>query len=291
MKINSSDPISQQEPEDPTHKLNKKDLEGYLDEVDVAIKHGHQLRPSTAASKDKQFMVDFLSLANEKRHDLNAHYCDSPLEMMEKIKSLLEENKSSARFVVNMGEGGTHFSAFEFLKTNDKLSVIGLEPATVNGMGPALLALRSKQAIGKEFPDASFAFIETDLQRSNGECGMFSLFLVKKMLKEQSAMQQLHEENISGNFKTEYGVLNKDEANALIPPSFMKHTQSPSRLEAYLNINPSARDIPVNKKGETLKERQDRHIVSIENNGKEIKYSNSIEVKRKTEIRALLGQP
>ncbi|PNQ53654.1 multidrug DMT transporter permease, partial [Vibrio agarivorans] len=192
-------------------------------------------------------------------------------------------------FVVNMGEGGTYFSAFEFLKTNDKISIIGIEPATVQGMGPALLAFRCMQAVNREFPDASFAFVETDLQRSNGDCGMFSLFLVNKMLKEKSAMHQIHEKNISGDLKTDHGILNKNEADFLIPPSFMKHTQSPSRLERYLNANSSIRDACINKKGETLKERQDRNVTSIESNGKKITYSNSIELKRRMEIESLFS--
>jgi YopJ family protease len=289
MRIDLSYSAGLQASEKPIHKSDEESLKRYLSEVDAAIKDGYQLAASTAASKDKNFMVDFLSLANDKKHDLNAHYCDSPSEMMEKIKLLLEENKISARFVVNMGEGGTHFSAFEFLKTNDKISIVGIEPATVNGMGPALLALRSMTAVKREFPDASFAFIETDLQRSNGDCGMFSLFLVKKMLKEKYAMHQIHEKNMSGGLKTDYGILNKDEADSLIPPSFMKHTQSPSRLARYLNVNSSTGDAPINKKGETLKERQDRNILSIESNGKEITYSNSIELKRRTEIESLLS--
>lgn len=289
MQINFSRSAGLQTSEEPIHKSNKESLGIYLDKVDAAIKHGYQLEASTSAFKDKEFMVDFLSLANDKKHDLNAHYCDSPLEMTEKIKLLLEENKSSARFVVNMGQGGFHFSAFEFLKTNEKISIIGIEPATVQGMGPALLAIRSLQAVERVFPDASFAFVETDLQRSNGDCGMFSLFLVKKMLKEQSAMQLIHEKNMSGDLKVDNGILNKNEADFLIPPSFMKHTQSPSRLEGYLNVNPSTRDEPINKKGETLKERQNRNMVSIEKDGKKITYSNSIELKRRLEIESLFS--
>lgn len=289
MKINFSCSAGLQTSEEPIHQSNKEKLEIYLDKVDTAIKHGYQLEASISARNDKEFMVDLLSVANDKKRDLNAHYCDSPSEMMKKIKLLLEENKSSARFVVNMGEGGVHFSAFEFLKTNEKISIIGIEPATVQGMGPALLALRSMQAVNKEFPEASFAFIETDLQRSAGECGIFSLFLVKKMLKEQSAMQLIHEKNMSGDLKVDHGILNKTEADSLIPPSFMKHTQSPSRLEMYLNVNPSTRDAPINKKGETLKERQDRNMVSIEKDGKKRTYSNSIELKRRLEIKSLLA--
>lgn len=267
----------------------REQIKEYFEKVSAALANGQQLPGSIVAPKDQKFMSELLHLANDKKNGLNAHYCNSPLEMVEKIKELLKDNKHSSRFVVNMGEDGIHFSAFEFFKKNENISIIGIEPATTQGMGSSLLAFRALTAVKREFPDAAFAFVETDMQRSSGDCGIFSLFLVKKMFKEAPFMRSLHEKNISGELKTSCGILEKDIANKLIPPSFMKHTQSPSRLEAYLRDNDYARELSVNKKGETLKERQSRNIVTIENNEKNITYSNSIEIKRQKEIERLLN--
>ncbi|EDI0785121.1 YopJ family acetyltransferase [Salmonella enterica] len=267
----------------------KERLEQYLKIINTALVDGCQLHESVTSPRDKELMKSLVSLANDEKCGLNAYYCDSPLEMMNKIK-MMGENECLAHFVVNMGEGGTHYSAFEFLKKDEKLSIIGIEPSTTRSLGASLLAIRTSQAVKSVLPDASFIFIETDLQRSNGGCGIFSLFLVKKMFKERTAMLELHEKNISGAFESYNGVINQNISDTLIPPSFMKHAQSPKRLNYYLDKNPLATKLVINNKGETLKERQNRLIVTIENKGKQITYSNSIEVKRKIEIEKLLSK-
>lgn len=267
----------------------KERLKQYLEIINTALADGYQLHESVTSPRDKEFIEELVSLANDEKCGLNAYYCDSPSEMISKIK-IMSENECLAHFVVNMGEGGTHYSAFEFLKKDGKSSVIGIEPSTTRGVGAALLAIRASQAVKRELPDASFVFIETDLQRSYGGCGIFSLFLVKKMFKENATMLKLHEKNISGEFESCNGVVNQNLSDTFMPPSFMKHAQSPKRLNSYLNKNDVAKKTFINNKGETLQERQNRHIVTVENNGKQITYSNSIEVKRKIEIEKLLGK-
>lgn len=286
MIISSGVPVNYHFVKDKAEKINieKKEVKRYLEVVNLALNEGQQLRPNISARNDQDFMEAFLCLANEKKDGLNAHYCNSPGDMTHKIQELLKDNHNSARFVVNMGDDGIHFSAFEFFKKDEKLSVIGIEPATIQGYGSSLLAKRASYAVRRDFPSSSFAFIEADLQRSNGDCGMFSLFLVKKMLKEEDKMQALHEKNLAGELKENYGIVYKTTANAFLPPSFMKHAQSPKRLEYYLNDNLDARVQPVNKKGETLISRQNRHIVTVQDDDKKITYSNSIEVKRQIEI-------
>ncbi|WP_445684269.1 YopJ family acetyltransferase, partial [Vibrio parahaemolyticus] len=72
-------------------------------------------------------------------------------------------------------------------------------------------------------------------------------------------------------------------------PSLMKHTQSPNRLQKYLETRPEAMNCVVNKKGDTLKTRQQRHITTIELDEKTVSYSNSIEQKRIKEAKGLLN--
>ncbi|OED49942.1 hypothetical protein AB838_04405 [Rhodobacteraceae bacterium (ex Bugula neritina AB1)] len=108
------------------------------------------------------------------------------------------------------------------------------------------------------------------------------------MYKEEAALSELHSRNISGEFKNhDLHVIPQKEADAVLPASFMKHAQSPKRLAAYLDANPSARDQIINKKGETLQDRQQRHMMDLQKGDRTLKVSNSIEVKRRAEIAAL----
>ena len=96
-------------------------------------------------------------------------------------------------------------------------------------------------------------------------------------------MKVVHDKNIRGEFSSFEDSL----PATLFPPSFMKHAQSEKRLEAYLSQNPEAAMLPVNKGGETLRARQARHMVDATVGEKRIRYSNSIEMKRLTEFKAL----
>lgn len=268
---------------------DKTNLTKYLGTVDKALGSSSQL-DKVGASNDKAILPDLIKLANAKHPGLNAQYFEAPHEMAEAIEKMINEGMTSARFVVNMGSDGTHFAAFDFTMVNGKASVIGVEPATTQGaMGPALLAMRAKSAFQHRLPDVPVVIIESDLQRSNGECGMFSLNLAKKMHSERETFLNLHQSSLTGALEVKSGLLiDKAGSNQVLPPSMMKHSQSEKRLEAYLEARPEARDLPVTKDGKTLKDRQKEYLVELEDEGKTRKYSQSIEMKRKTEIMRLL---
>ncbi|EOG7663989.1 YopJ/AvrA family T3SS effector serine/threonine acetyltransferase [Vibrio cholerae] len=264
-------------------------LSAYIDLMDDAIKNGQQLPKNAAAGNDLALMPDFIAMANKKKAGLNALFCNSPLEMVEKVKQLLLLENSSARFVVNLGCGGIHCMALDCLVSDGKCSLIGIEPVGMNSSGPALLAIRLQSICKRELPEAALAIFETDMQRSYSECAMFSLFLVKKMHKEDAQFLELHKKNIDKNLpKSGEIIVSVQQANNLLPPSLMKHVQSPKRLEAYLESRPEVTDVVVNKKGETLLSRQQRYIATIQVEGKQITYSTSIEHKRLTEVKKLL---
>ncbi|MGQ5525544.1 YopJ/AvrA family T3SS effector serine/threonine acetyltransferase [Chitinimonas sp. PSY-7] len=264
-------------------------VENYLNSIDQALTDGVQLPSRTAASSDMRFMEELVELANNKASGLNASLMNSPRDLANKVKELIEQKQTSARFIVNMGDGGIHFAAFDYSLRDGKPSVVGVEPATTNGMGPALLVFRCQAAFSEILQNVPTVIIESDLQRSNGECGMFSLSLAKKMFQEQLSFAQIHDKNTQGILGDSYGIVTANESNNLLPPTLMKHAQSEKRLQAYLAAQPEAREVKVNKRGETLEERQARHIVEQDHNGKSIKYSNSIEVKRQVEITTLLN--
>ncbi|HGS5860957.1 TPA: YopJ/AvrA family T3SS effector serine/threonine acetyltransferase [Vibrio parahaemolyticus] len=261
----------------------------YIDLMDDAIKKGQQLPKNAAAGNDIALMPDFIDIANKSKAGLNALFCYSPLEMVENVKLLLLAENSSARFIVNLGCGGIHCMAVDCLVSDGKCSLIGIEPVGMNSSGPALLAVRLQSICKRELPEASLAIFETDMQRSYGECAMFSLFLVKKMHKESEQFLELHKKNIDQNLpKDNEIIVSVSQSNNLLPPSLMKHVQSPKRLESYLESRPEVVDVVVNKKGETLLSRQQRYISTIQKEDKQITYSTSIEHKRLVEVKKLL---
>ncbi|QUS55272.1 YopJ/AvrA family T3SS effector serine/threonine acetyltransferase [Pseudovibrio brasiliensis] len=268
----------------------KSQIETYLHTIHEHLENGKQLPSNSSAPTDKKFMNDLVGIANSKKEGLNAQFCSHPAEMAQSIKEMIANNQTSARFIVNMG-GGIHFAAFDFAMVDGKPSVIGVEPATMNSMGPAMLAIQTKSAFETHCPDVKCVTIESDLQRSNGECGIFSLAIAKKMLKEGESFHVLHEKNLVGALpENNYGFVTAKDSDDLLPPLLMKHAQSEKRLDRYLAAHPEHTDLQVNKKGETLKERQTRHVVDVQVEDKTIHYSNSIEHKREAEIRALFDK-
>ena len=268
--------------------LNKAELEEYLAVIQDNLKNGTQIKPRFAAPTDKKFMSALVELANEKKPGLNAKFCSGPEEMAETVTDLIQNKVSSARFVVNMGENEFHFAAYDFAMVDGGPSVISVEPTTLDTMASGLLAVRAADAFQTQCPEVAICFIESDLQRSNGECGIFSLALVKKMHKEAEHFKHLHEQNVNSTLpKDDIGAVSVADADKLLPPSLMKHAQSEKRLAQYVKANPKASEAKINSKGETLQERQARHVVDIKKRGKNLRYSNSIERKRETEVRAL----
>lgn len=103
--------------------------------------------------------------------------------MVNYVKSLIPSEDTTARFVVNMGSGGIHCIAVDCAIKNGKCSLIGIDPVTMNSLGASMLAIRLQSVCKRELPETSLVIMETDMQRSQGECLMFSLFLVKKCIR------------------------------------------------------------------------------------------------------------
>jgi type III effector protein PopP2 len=84
------------------------------------------------------------------------------------------------------------------------------------------------------------------------------------------------------------------DAGPLIDASMLKHNQSRSSIKKYLQSNPDQDDVIVNKHGETLRTRANRHTVERkvlaqnESGRKTITFNNSIELKRIALVRRAL---
>lgn len=203
---------------------------------------------------------------------------------MEKTLELVTRGVRSFRILARY-HGKTHFAAFDVNNNGARTSVIAIEPAVVGGSGPNFLAPSCAHLLGRKLPNAEFFVVDGRMQYSGGECGMFSLFLVKAMFKDKGDLKLLHEDTTSARFHQSH----ETTSGSILPPRFMKHTQSRSRLDEYLSANKNRVDDAVNKRGEALEPRFMRHWGEWNTHMVGQKsFSRSIEFKRVREYQALL---
>lgn len=125
--------------------------------------------------------------------------------------------------------------------------------------------------------------ISTNLQKSRQDCAMFSLFLARKMTREQT--DSWHRANVrDGASLAPWPGVTQDEALHL-PPAFYKHASSVSQIGRV--VERSVGNDFVNKRGESLMARTDRHLMP--RSDQPTKYHNgSILLKRQNYVRRAL---
>ncbi|MFP1924235.1 YopJ/AvrA family T3SS effector serine/threonine acetyltransferase [Lonsdalea quercina] len=264
--------------------FSNEELKSIVINLENDIADGTWLRKNYAYT-DIQVMPALITQAKTKYPGINLNFVTSPQDLPVEIKNAIEQGIESSRFIVNMGEGGIHFCVIDHKHINGKTSLILFEPTSFNGMGPAILALRTKMAIERDpLPDCHFSMVEMDIQRSSSECGVFSLALAKKLHIEKDKLLKLHTDNINGTLCDSRRHLPHDKLDAYLPVTFYKHTQGERRLNEYLNMNPQEMSTVVNKKNETILHRFNNNLAVTD--GKEL--SISVHKKRITEYKALL---
>lgn len=264
--------------------ISNEELKNIITQLETDIADGSWLHKDYS-STDIKVMPALVIQANNKYSEMNLNFVTSPQDLSIEIKNTIEHGVGSSRFIINMGEGGIHFSVIDYKNINGKTSLILFEPANFNSMGPAVLALRTKMAIERyQLPDCHFSMVEMDIQRSSSECGVFSLALAKKLYIERDSLLKIHEDNIKGTLSDSEMPLPHDKLDPYLPVTFYKHTQGKRRLNEYLNTNPQGVGTVINKKNETILNRFDNNQSIID--GKEL--SVSAHKKRITEYKTLL---
>jgi YopJ protease family len=263
-------------------------LERYRSEVNQGLEDHVQVGH---ISKDHEFLPGMVDIANKKHVGLNASVISLD-QLGQKTNEFIKNGTVSARLIAHNDNSSTgdpaHYVAFDYLMLQGKVSLIGVDSSTSGGAFTALM--KSKKLLDQDAPQAAFRFLATDLQRSPSDCAMFSLSLAKQMFKERGALQALHEKNLDGSLSGKgamAALISGKAAHAMLPPGLMKHAQSADVLDQYLASRPEVQDTVVNKRGETLQQRQSRHMVTSDVNGKSIRYSNSLEAKRLVELDSL----
>lgn len=263
----------------------RTDLGRYIRDVEKSLDSG-AWTTSSFAKLDKEFIPGLIASANTSKPGLNLTYASDARDLSDKILEIFHKGSESGRYIVNMGCDGIHFAVFDYRLVEGRPSVLMFEPANFNSTGPMFLAFRAKSALDQlSSHNICFSMMEMDIQRSGSECAIFSLALAKKLFKEHQAVSELHQMNASGAIPSSNGFFSSSvESDQLIPPSFYKHTQGRGRLEKYVTARPGREAQEINKKGETLLERQKQHLENI--GGKEL--VNSIHQKRLEELKQLM---
>ncbi|EKC7686044.1 YopJ family type III secretion system effector serine/threonine acetyltransferase [Salmonella enterica] len=281
-QINSLSVLSKN---DTDSLMSNEELKNIIAQLETDIADGSWFHKDYS-KMDVKIMPRLVIQANNKFPEMNLKFVKSPLDFSIEIKNAIEYRDEPSRFIINMGEDGIHFSVIDYKHINGKTSLILFEPASFNSMGPAMLALRAKEAIERhQLPDCHFSMVEMDIQRSSSECGIFSLALAKKLYTERDSLSKLHEDNIKGTLGDSKKPLPHDKLDSYLPVTFYKHTQGRRRLNEYLNTNPQGVSTVINKKNETILNRFDNNQSVLD--GKIL--SVSAHKKRITEYKTLLN--
>jgi type III effector protein PopP2 len=197
-------------------------------------------------------------------------------------------------------DNGQHTRVADIHKSESGVSVIMLDSLRVEKDETAYddYAVNLKQDFGTHAA-ARCAFIPLDLQKSAFGCRIFSMSLALKMQAREGDFTNMHRALYSGDLSPVVpGSMQTEEdedahvvldAGPLIDASMLKHNQSRSSIQKYLQSNPDQDAVIVNNKHrETLRTRTDRHTVTrtvlakneSASKTKTITFNNSIELKR-----------
>ncbi|EJF78622.1 hypothetical protein MCO_00607 [Bartonella sp. DB5-6] len=265
--------------------FSHEELQDIIAGLERDIADGNWLRNSYYyASTDLKMMPALIDQANRKYQGLNLKLITTSEDLVFSIKEAMHNGVQSSRYIVNTTDRGIHFAVLDQRTIDDKTSLIFFEPATINAEIPLLLAVRMQVIIQDKLPECYLSKGEMDIQRSSSECGIISLALAKKLHIESEKLTRMHKDNIDGVLNKTNLTLPSNKLDPYLPATFYKHTQGRRRLKEYGESNPEAENAKVNKKGETLRERFDKNLVTTE----EKTLSVSLHRKRITEYKSLM---
>ncbi len=280
--------------------FSRESLRRYVNELTANLE---EKKSAKSYAVDRLLMDDLVEFENKINPGINMHHVQDAYEFNSTLKRLLgadESSECSLRFMVCAGvapaeveskhgvrffanERLVHYCAVDVRRSEGKVSVLLLEPVTLDG-DPFLILKRKIMAdFSLEFPDSRISFIGVDVQRSDGECHIFCLSFLRKAFSQKIDFDALHGDNISGRL----GLMSDEMMKNIIPIKFMKHAQSSGRIADYLRANEALQGVHVNKKRQTLVERFDEHLLNSGGPGRgRMRGSISIHKKRLSIIEA-----
>ncbi|UNE55587.1 YopJ/AvrA family T3SS effector serine/threonine acetyltransferase [Bartonella machadoae] len=243
--------------------FSQEQLKDIITKLERDIADGNWVK-GDYASIDLKLMPALVAQANYKYPQLNLKFAETFEDLISSLKEAQDKGISSSRYIVHKKDGGIHFAVMDHQTIDEKMSLILFEPATLNSMNTAMLALRTEMAVKSELPGCYFSIAEMDIQRSSSECGMFSLALAKKLHTNADKLTRIHQDNINGVLCKQGAPLPSEKLDTYLPAGFYKHTQGSRRLDQYMKSNPGSESEKVNKQEQTLRERFDKNSIKTE---------------------------
>ncbi len=236
------------------------------------------------AELDLEMMPFLVKQANLKYPEMKLKFVRAPRDFPLSLKETLDNGIQSSRYIVNTGIFVTHFAAIDHQTIDGKISLILFNPTKFDEMGFELKFEIQEALEDCQLFDCHFSMVGMDIQRSCAECGIFSLAFAKKFYTQSDKLMRMHKDNINGVLYKPNTPVPPEIVDQYLPSKFYKHTQGVRRFEKYIKLNPEAEHQKVNKKNETLAERFEKSLVTVERKA----VSVSAHRKRTREYKSLM---
>ncbi|WP_340608980.1 YopJ family acetyltransferase [Xenorhabdus bharatensis] len=292
--------------------MNKIDDRRKLDKyINNTNKYKSQDTQFNSITADMNVVNIILRHFNHTHPDMNAleSVIDSNF-LTDKLHGLIDNlpKNQHKRCIIDAKVSGAHFAAANIFKDDEgNTSVICIDSSL--GHNPHITSRLNN--INSPEKKIRTLYIFSQIQNSPADCLLFSLHFLKKMQKHSQHFINLHQkifqdeiafssknnELYTPKIKSEsdqsclfWRMVYFNQAINLLPIDFFKHANSINPINAYLAHHPDEANIKVNKwnKGETLRERYERHTVTRMIENKQRTYSASIEEKRLSLAQAAL---
>ena len=260
--------------------------------------HFEKLKSENWSPNEREFYCDkaFLPIAikaeNARKPELHLRYFDNFDSFVDALKNGTLQN---GRAVFPLPEHDAHVSAADIRTIGNKISILVLESFAFNTKKHKFFTERyvhkNVPIMSRKLPEnAKLTVLHIDAQKSSNDCPIFALSNAAKLAKESEFFDKIHEHNLSESgplSRHKFDRVSLFNAHKLVPASFHKHTQSLTSLRKLPNQDRLA-ETTINKKGDTLFSRRDKHVVERHkrylNDGtlRTLRFNASIEEKRLT---------
>jgi hypothetical protein len=175
-----------------------------------------------------------------------------------------------------------------------KASLIVLEPVNMAADVPEHAASNLDNSLTKYNLNAVFSYISVGAQRSQADCVTFCIAFADKIHKNRARFDKIHKDQRSApankatyifndkfieskkNYRTSVNMVQRasfirrldhavdatPDARHFLDIAFYKHMGSARSLNELIDRRPEVANIPVNKKGQTLKQRVSEHALT-----------------------------
>ena len=300
--------------------LEKKALPAYISELneikDSKASPYKFLNGNSDENKSEKFMPELIQMENSLNKDLNLRQFHTIGDFSQHLNAQMGNTDApevERGLVMNLADAYgkkdyfhhitasevTHLQEGTYIRIFDSLPTANAEKYFKS------LCAQLRKEVDPGRP-VKLEYFAVGAQQSEEGCDIFALSFAKKSHKQRNS-SDFESVNVTfdpGNF-ADYSFVKTEDAMKRLPADFYKHTQSRTTVKKYLDINPGAEKLPVNKQpgkilenGQTLAERQQEHYMEHEayvdredfHGLVNLKSSVSIDAKRISELEKLAAK-